>query len=429
MTAPEEIPGLGSGRGPGRRHSRDHSHGYGHGHYRRLRSSGRRPPWWPAEEPWPPVGEMAWGRTRRRFFARVMVVVAVLFVLTVIVPVALLWQLLAAAGFQSPGKVIVGGTMAVIVLGVLAIAAGGARRIAVPFGNLIEAAGRVESGDYSVRIEEPRHGPYELRSLARAFNDMTARLEADEMQRQTLLADVSHELRTPLAVLQGEVEAMIDGVHPADEAHLAAARETIGILGQLVEDLRTLSLAEAGTLALHREPTDLAVLAQDSCAAFEGLARSAGVTLMVEMADELPLVEVDPLRIRQVLGNLIANALRYAPAGTTVRVVGERNSRPAGERVLVSVIDAGPGIAPELLPHLFERFTKTSDSRGSGLGLAIARRLVEAHGGSIWAETPAGGVDPGAAGATGDAGSAGEPVGRGTAVRFELPADQVTGPG
>jgi two-component system OmpR family sensor kinase/two-component system sensor histidine kinase BaeS len=343
-------------------------------------------------------------------------VVVVLFLLTVVVPLALLWQLLAAAGFESPGKVILGGTMAIIVLGVLAIAASGARRIAVPFGNLIEAAGRVESGDYSVRIEEPRHGPYELRSLARAFNDMTARLEADERQRQTLLADVSHELRTPLAVLQGEVEAMIDGVHPADEAHLTAARETIGILGQLIEDLRTLSLAEAGTLALHREPTDLAVLAQDSCAAFEGLARSAGVMLVVEMADHLPLVELDPLRIRQVLGNLIANALRYAPAGTAVRVVGERKAHPAGERVLISVIDAGPGVAPELLPQLFERFTKSSDSRGSGLGLAIARRLVEAHGGAIWAETPADGVE------------LGKPVGRGTAVRFELPADQIARP-
>ena len=96
------------------------------------------------------------------------------------------------------------------------------------------------------------------------------------------------------------------------------------------------------------------------------------MTLLVEMADDLPLVELDPLRIRQVLGNLIANALRYAPAGTAVRVVGERIARPAGGRVLVSVIDAGPGVAPELLPQLFERFTKSSESRGSGLGLAIA---------------------------------------------------------
>ncbi len=293
----------------------------GHRHGRRFGPSGRRPPWWPADEPWPPVGEIPWGKVRRRFFARVAVVVVVLFFLAIVVPLGLVWVVLSTAGVQSPGKAIVGG---VLILGLLLLAARGARRVVLPLGDVIEAAGRVESGDYSVRIEEPRHGPHELRSVARAFNAMTARLEVDEQQRRTLLADVSHELRTPLAVLQGEIEAMIDGIHPADESHLTASLEEIRVLGQLVEDLRTLTLAEAGTLTLHLEPTDLAVLAQDSCSAFEGLARSAGVTLQVEMADDLPLVELDPLRIRQVLGNLVANALRYAPSGTAVRVVGQR---------------------------------------------------------------------------------------------------------
>ena len=376
---------------------------YGHRHGHRFGPSGRRPPWWPADEPWPPVGEFPWHKVRRRFFARVGIVVVVLFFFAIVVPLALVWVVLSTVGVQSPGKAIVGG---VLILGLLLLAARGARRVALPFGDLIEAAGRVESGDYSVRIDEPRHGPYELRSVARAFNAMTARLEADEKQRRTLLADVSHELRTPLAVLQGEIEAMIDGIHPADESHLTASLEEIRVLGQLVDDLRTLALAEAGTLTLHLEPTDVAVLAQDSCSAFDGLARSAGVTLQIDMADDLPLVELDPLRIRQVLGNLVANALRYAPAGTAIRVAGERVDDPAGERVGISVIDAGPGIAPELLPRLFDRFVKAADSRGSGLGLAIARRLVEAHGGTIRAESPAGGTAGGA----------------GTAVRFELPA-------
>ncbi len=375
--------------------------------------SGGRPPWWPADEQWPPVGEFPWHKVRRRFFTRVVLVVVVLFLLAVVVPLALLWWLLAAAGAQSAGKAIVGG---VVILGLLVLAARGLRRVALPFGDLIEAAGRVESGDYSVRVKEPRHGPYELRSVARAFNAMTARLEADEKQRRTLLADVSHELRTPLAVLQGEIEAMIDGIHPADEDHLTASLEEIRVLGQLVEDLRTLTLAEAGTLTLHREPTDVAVLAQDSCSAFDGLARSAGVTLQVDMADDLPLVELDPLRIRQVLGNLVANALRYAPAGTAVRVVGERVDNSADERVAISVIDSGPGVSAELLPRLFERFAKSADSRGSGLGLAIARRLVEAHGGTIRAESPAGGAGTAAA------------EGAGTAIRFELPAYQVSRP-
>jgi two-component system sensor histidine kinase BaeS len=371
-----------------------------HGH--RMMSSGERPPWWPAEEAWPPEGEFPWRKVRRRFLGRVAVVVALFFFFTVVIPTSLVWLLLSAAGLQSPGSLLLAGAILALILAFIVIAASGTRRIALPFGNLIEAAGRVESGDYSVRVPETHRGPRELRSLMRAFNDMAVRLESDEKQRQLLLADVSHELRTPLAVLQGEVEAMIDGVHPADETHLAIALDEIELLGRLVDDLRTLALADAGSLALHRETTDLSVLVQDSCAAFEGLVGTAGVTLQVEMADDLPLVELDPLRIRQVLVNLIANAIRYAPAGTPVRVVGRRIGGTSADRIAISVIDAGPGIPPELLPQLFERFAKSSDSRGSGLGLAIARRLVEAHGGTIRAETPESGT--------------------GTEIRFELPA-------
>jgi two-component system sensor histidine kinase BaeS len=226
---------------------------------------------------------------------------------------------------------------------------------------------------------------------------MAAHLEVDEQQRRTLLADVSHELRTPLAVLRGELEAMIDGVHPIDEAHLTAAVDQIAMLTKLVEDLRTLALAEGGTLALHREQTDLAVLAQEAASSFEVLAGAAGVRLAVEMPDDLPLIEVDPLRIQQVIVNLVANALRYAPRDSAVSVVG----RAAPGEETVSVSDCGPGVAPEVLPHIFERFAKGDESRGSGLGLAIARQLVEAHGGSIAAEQPAGG---------------------GTTITFRLPA-------
>jgi two-component system sensor histidine kinase BaeS len=224
----------------------------------------------------------------------------------------------------------------------------------------------------------------EMRWLTEAFNSMAARLETDERQRRTLLADVSHELRTPLAVLRGELEAMIDGVHPIDEAHLTAAVDQVAMLTKLVEDLRTLALAEAGTLTLRKEPTDLTILAQEAVTSFDGLAAAAGARLQVQMPGEMPLVDLDPLRIQQVIGNLVANALRYAPTGSVVTVAGE--ARP--KSVVVSVTDAGPGIAPELLPHVFERFTKAEDSRGSGLGLAIARQLVEAHGGSIKAERP-----------------------------------------
>jgi two-component system sensor histidine kinase BaeS len=334
---------------------------------------------------------------RRRFLVRTALALTVFVLAIIVIPLFVAWSLLGTAGVESPGRAVLAVGALVLLIVVLGAAGSGARRYALPLADMIESAQRVEAGDYSARVAEPRHVQHELRALARAFNDMTARLEANAQQRRTLLADISHELRTPLAVLQGELEAMIDGVHPADEAHLTTALEETRMLGQLVEDLRTLTEAEAGTLALHREPTDLAVLAQDVAAAFESLAGSAGVAIQAEMASDLPLLDVDPLRLRQVLVNLVSNALRYAPAGSAVRIVGRRTPG----RIAVAVIDVGPGIAPELLPHLFERFAKSAESRGSGLGLAIARRLVEAHGGSIGAERPDGG---------------------GTVIRFELPA-------
>ncbi len=370
--------------------------------YRRYRRPwGRRPherpPWWPADEAWPPQGEFPWRRLRRLFFIRFAVGVFLVFALVIVGPLIVIGQVLNALGLPGPTTGFLAG--AILLFFILAIAgtAGGARRLALPFGDLIEAAGRLEAGDYSVRVADYGHGPRELKSLVGAFNSMAARLETDEAQRRSLLADVSHELRTPLAVLQGELEAMIDGVHPIDEAHLTAAVDQIEMVTKLVEDLRTLALAEGGTLALHKEPTDLAILANDAATSFEGLATTAGVRLDVEMADDLPLIDLDPLRIQQVIGNLVANALRYAPAGSAVSIAGR--ARPQG--VEVSVVDHGPGIDPDLLPNLFERFAKTDDSRGSGLGLAIARRLVEAHGGTIRADRPADG---------------------GTAITFELPA-------
>jgi two-component system sensor histidine kinase BaeS len=353
---------------------------------------------------------------RRRFLVRIAGALTLFVLAIIVIPLFVAWNLLSAAGVDSPGRAVLAvGALALLIV-ILGAAGSGARRYAVPLGDLVESAGRVEAGDYSARVAEPRHVQHELRALAHAFNNMTARLEADAKQRRTLLADVSHELRTPLAVLQGELEAMIDGVHPADEAHLAIALEEIRMLGQLVEDLRTLTEAEAGTLALHREPTDLAVLAQEVATAFEGLAGPARVKIRVEMPDDLPLLDVDPLRIRQVLVNIVSNALRYAPAGSAVRIVGQRTKTG----VTVSVVDLGPGVAPELLPHLFERFAKSAESRGSGLGLAIARRLVEAHGGAIGAETGRGrGSD---AGGTAPETAGPGTTGPGTTIRFELPA-------
>jgi two-component system sensor histidine kinase BaeS len=343
-----------------------------------------RPKWWPEDEPWPPIGEFPWKKVRRRFVVRFAVGVTLIFILLITGPVFVVGQILSFTGLSGPVGVAISLVIVLLLLIAVSGTVRGARRFAVPFGDLIEATGKVEAGDYTARVYVPSHGLRELRWLTEAFNSMAARLENDEMQRRSLLADVSHELRTPLAVLRGELEAMIDGVHPTDEAHLAAAVDQIAMLTKLVEDLRTLTLAEGGTLPLHKEPTDLSILAQEAAAAFTALAATTAVTLQVRMPDDLPLVDVDPLRIQQVIGNLVGNALRYAPQASSVSIVGTAGR----DAVTISVTDNGPGIAPEVLPTLFERFSKSDDSRGSGLGLAIARRLVEAHGGSIRAERP-----------------------------------------
>jgi signal transduction histidine kinase len=217
---------------------------------------------------------------------------------------------------------------------------------------------------------------------------MAQRLATDERQRRSLLADVSHELRTPLSVVQGNLEALLDGVHPADEAHLASILDETRVLSRLVDDLRTLALSETGSLPLHREPTDVAVLATEVAASFRAAAEAVGVTVDAGVDDDLPLLDVDPVRTREILSNLVANALRYTPRGgaVTLRAALE----PGRDRVRISVHDTGSGIAPDVLPHVFDRFWKSAESRGSGLGLAIAKNLVEAHGGQIGAESEAG---------------------------------------
>ncbi len=217
---------------------------------------------------------------------------------------------------------------------------------------------------------------------------MAARLEADETQRRTLLADVTHELRTPLAVIQGSVEAILDGIHPADEAHLAAILEETRVLDRLIEDLRTLALSESGGLSLHREPSDLGVLVTEVATSFAATAGAAGVTVEPAVDDDVPLLDVDPVRIREVIANLVANAVRHTPSGGRV-TIGARRTAPSSVEIVVR--DTGTGIPADLLPHVFDRFARAATSTGSGLGLSIARGLVELHGGTIEAASPPGG--------------------------------------
>jgi two-component system, OmpR family, sensor histidine kinase BaeS len=263
------------------------------------------------------------------------------------------------------------------------------RRTALPLGEIMGATDRIAEGDYQVRVTE--RGTPEVRALARAVNAMAERLQVNEDQRRTVLASVTHELRTPLTVIQGNLEGLIDGVYPADEAHLQTILEETHVLARRIDDLRTLALAESGALRLHREPTDLAALVGETVAAFQVQADEAGISLRIESDPDLATAEVDPARIRELLENLLTNALRYTPRDGTITVRCLRSeAASAAAQVVLEVVDTGPGIPPADLPHVFDRFFKGSDSQGMGLGLAIARNLAVAHGGEITAESPPG---------------------------------------
>lgn len=289
----------------------------------------------------------------------------------------------AAATVLSTFGPLPGVIAAIVVVLALFALGGGLRRSARSLDALVDAASRVEGGDYGVRVPTPERGPRPVRQLVGGFNTMVERLERDEDQRRTLLNDVSHELRTPLSVIAGNLEAMIDGVHPADEAHLAAILEETRVMERLIDDLRTVALSEAGTLQLHREPTDPDVLVDEVVRSFQGAAGTTGVIVTADVPADLPILDIDPVRIREVLANLVANGVRHTPAGGTVTVRGE----VVGDRLMLRVADTGPGIDPALLPHVFDRFVKGAGSAGSGLGLAIARHLVAAHGGELAVES------------------------------------------
>jgi two-component system sensor histidine kinase BaeS len=238
-----------------------------------------------------------------------------------------------------------------------------------------------------------------IRRVARVFG------EQQRLRRQ-LMADVAHELRTPLAILQGRIEGLIDGVYPRDDARLAELLAETNHLSRLVEDVRTLANAEAGALDLRKESVDVAELIRETAASF-------GAPIAVEAPESLPSIQADPVRIREVLLNLLSNAVQYAPEGRiSIHAVG----RP--REVVIRVRDDGPGIPAEELPHVFERFRKGRHSRGSGLGLAIAQKLVLAHGGTIEVQSAEGAGEVQSAEGAGEVQGA---EGAGTTVTVKLP--------
>ena len=371
-----EPPAAGRGRGRGGRH---------------------RPPWWPEGTPFPPREFNPRSGDASRIARRAGCCAGCALLVLIAALSALVWLLLNAFGLVNSSGVARGITAAALGLCLIAAVAIAItlRRVAPPVGGLVRAARRVEAGDYSTRV--PIRGPREVRSLARAFNAMSARLGAEESRRQSVLADIAHELRTPLTVIRSQAEAIADGVNPADEAHIAPIVAATRTLEALADDLRTLTLAEAGALHPEREPVDVALLVNETVEAFRTEAATGDVSLQSRLAADLPAVNADPAQLRRVLGNLIANALAHTPPGGMVRV----EASGTGDAVMLTVRDDGTGIPADLLPRVFDRFAKGPGSTGSGLGLAIVRDLVEAHGGTVAAEST---------------------EGLGTAIRVTLPA-------
>ncbi len=271
-----------------------------------------------------------------------------------------------------------------VVAGVVALALGLllARQLAAPIRALTDAANRLANGEMTqVRVRSDD----EIGELGQAFNSMARSLAQQETLRRNLMADIAHELRTPLTVIRSDLEALLDGVYEPTPEALASVQEETLLLARLVDDLRALAQAEAGQLRLERELLDLADLLGAVAASFDLQAKSQGQELKLDLPEDLPAVEADPLRVRQVVANLISNALRHARDAGRVTVRAET----LAAEVRVSIADDGPGIAQEDLTRIFDRFWRGPQPRaqGSGLGLTIARELVRAHGGRIWAES------------------------------------------
>jgi signal transduction histidine kinase len=283
--------------------------------------------------------------------------------------------------------VLVGGIAATL----LAIAWGAWQSVKIlrPVKALSEASHKLALGDYSQRI--PVTTDDELGEMTQSFNYMAAELENQETLRRRSLADVAHELRTPLSVLQIDLESIEDGIIEPDAEAIQRLQLEVGTLRKLVEDLRILSLADAGELKLDFLPVEINGLLHINIKRMERQIEEKGVKLIETLTPESLIVQGDEQRLSQIFLNLLSNALQYTPAGGTIRVISER----IGAQARITVADNGSGITAEDIPHIFERLYRSDEARtrqkgGSGLGLSIARSLVLAHGGKIWAESSEG---------------------------------------
>ena len=337
-------------------------------------------------------------RTRGLLFVRLVVVFGFLGFLLLGGTVVTVWiasQILRTAGQLAGVAWFVGFLLAVGFLvggGVIGYVA--FQRVAAPLADVMQAADLVADGDLSVRVPVPERSPEQFVRLVRSFNRMTEEIQRADQQRRNLTADVAHELRTPLHIIQGNLEGILDGIYAPTEEHIMATLSETRALARLVEDLRTLSLAEAGQLPMEHADVDVAELLADAGTSFSGQAELAGISLEVrtEGSPDRMVIRGDAMRLDQVLSNLLGNALRHTPSGGTISL----SACPSEDGVRITVRDTGEGIPKADLPYVFQRFWRGDRARthsgggGSGLGLAIARQLVQSHGGEIGVESEPG---------------------------------------
>ena len=302
----------------------------------------------------------------------------------------LYWAFTEYSGVRNIWLLVCGAPFAVILLAFFTVF-----RLYTRFGKPMEqifnAIDSVAEGDLSVRVPENKSDMFS--ELVNRFNKMVSELERAEQQRRNLTADIAHELRTPLHIIQGNLEGIIDGVYQPNTEHINNTLDETKLISRLVNDLQTLSLAETGQLPLHPTRFLLADLIEDLTASFSAQAASLNIELRTEVSNPEQELNADYDRLDQVLSNLLSNALRHTFKGGTISI--ETETVPGAERsVRIRIQDTGAGIAPEDLPFIFDRFWRGDKSRSerihSGLGLAIVKQLVQAHGGTVEAQSEVG---------------------------------------
>lgn len=352
--------------------------------WRRWPPSDHHAAWEQGGPPW----AHGWRHRRRRAFLRFAIGFGVMILIFSSAVSFIAWHFTGNLGNNSHTVPTfwIGLRCLVVILPVLAVVFGlrAFRSVATPLANIMEAADAVAGGNLKVSVQE--RGSREFRQLARSFNRMTGELARTDEQRRNLTADVAHELRTPLHIIQGNLEGILDGVYQATPEHIEATLEETRQLARLVDDLRTLSLAESGQLLLRRERVDVGDLLADVATSFSGQAEAANLRLCVENS-AAPALTVwgDAGRLDQVLSNLVNNAIRHTPSAGKITLA----AAPLDNQVRITVADTGEGIAPDELPFIFDRFWRGDRARthsagvSSGLGLAIASQLIKAQGGEI----------------------------------------------